>query len=91
MQFEWDPAKDRRNRVRHRISFSEAATVFGDLLAWTIEDPDHSTDESRYLTTGYSGRGRVILVSHTHREHRIRIISARLATKAERRIYEEGE
>ncbi|HEX7704979.1 MAG TPA: BrnT family toxin [Thermoanaerobaculia bacterium] len=91
MQFEWDPAKDRRNRARHRVAFEEAASVFGDPLAWTIEDPDHSLRETRYLTTGISSRARVLIVSHTYRAHRIRIISARLATNAERHVYEEGE
>jgi uncharacterized DUF497 family protein len=55
VQFEWDPAKDRRNRARHRVAFEEAASVFGDPLAWTIDDPDHSSGEARYLTTGLSG------------------------------------
>ena len=91
MQFEWDPAKDRRNRLLHRVAFTEAATVFGDPLAWTIEDPDHSIREARYLTTGLSNRERVIIISHTYRAHRIRIISARLATREERHVYEEGE
>lgn len=91
MQFEWDPAKDRRNRILRRVPFAEAATVFGDPLAWTIEDPDHSMREARYLTTGMSNRQRVIIVSHTYRGQRIRIISARLATNTERYVYEEGE
>ena len=91
MQFEWDPAKDRRNRILHRVAFTEAATVFGDPLAWTIEDPDHSSSEARYLTTGLSRRRRLIIVSHTYRAQRVRIISARLATNAERHVYEEGE
>ena len=91
MQFEWDPAKDRRNRLLHRVAFTEAATVFGDPLASTIEDPDHSTSEARYLTTGRTRRERVVIVSHTYRDHRIRIISARLATKTECNVYEEGD
>lgn len=91
MQFEWDPAKDQRNRVLHRVPFTEAATVFGDPLQWTIGDPDHSTREARYLTTGMSSRQRVIIVSHTYRGHRIRIVSARLATNKERHVYEEGK
>ena len=91
MQFEWDPSKDQRNRTLHRVSFVEAATVFRDPLAWTIEDPDHSTREARYLTTGLSGRQRVIIVSHTYRAQRARIISARVATTRERHVYEEGE
>jgi uncharacterized DUF497 family protein len=91
VQFEWDPAKDRRNRARHRVAFEEAASVFGDPLAWTIDDPDHSQRESRFVTTGVSSHARVLIVSHTYRAHRIRIISARLATNAERHVYEEGE
>ena len=91
MQFEWDPEKDRRNRTLHRISFTEAATVFGDPLAWTIEDPDHSIREARYLTTGFSRRQRLIIVSHTYRGRGVRIISARLATNTERHVYEEGK
>lgn len=91
MQFEWDSAKDRRNRTLHRITFTEAATVFADPLAWTIGDPDHSTREARYLTTGVSSRERLIIVSHTYRAGRVRIISARLATSRERNVYQEGE
>ena len=91
MQFEWDPAKDRRNRLLHRVPFTEAAMVFGDPLAWSIGDPDHSMREARYLTTGMSNRHRVIIVSHTYRGQRIRIISARLATNIERHVYEEGK
>jgi uncharacterized DUF497 family protein len=91
VQFEWDPTKEHRNRILHRVSFTEAATVFADPLQWTIEDPDHSTSEARYLTTGFSRRRRLIIVSHTYRAHRVRIISARMATNAERHVYEEGE
>jgi uncharacterized DUF497 family protein len=91
VQFEWDPAKDRRNRLLHRVTFFEAETVFGDPLAWTIVDPDHSTSEARYLTTGLSGQQPVVIVSHTYRARRIRIISARVATNKERHVYEEGE
>ena len=91
MQFEWDPAKDRRNRILHRVPFTEAATVFGDPLQWTIKDPDHSIEEARYLTTGLPRRQRLIIVSHTYRAQHVRIISARLATNAERHVYEEGK
>ncbi len=91
MQFEWDPEKDRRNQAKHGVSFAEANTIFGDPLAWTVRDPDHSTGERRYLTTGYSKNQRLIIVAHTERGNRIRIISARDVTAAERRIYEEGE
>lgn len=91
MQFEWDPAKDQENQAKHGVSFDEAASVFGDPLATTINDPDHSTEESRFLTTGYSNRQRLIIVAHTDRQGRLRIISARDVTAAERHTYEEGK
>jgi uncharacterized DUF497 family protein len=75
MQFEWDPAKDQQNQSRHGVSFDEASTVFGDPLAITIDNPDHSSDENRMLTTGYSDLQRLIIVAHTDRDERIRIIS----------------
>jgi len=71
-------------------SLTEAATVFGDPLAVTFFDPGHSDDEDRYLTFGYSTEGRLLVVSHTDRGDRNRIISARVATRRERKIYEEG-
>jgi uncharacterized DUF497 family protein len=89
MQFEWDPDKDRDNQAKHRVSYDEASTVFGDPFAWTITDPDHSADENRFLTTGYSNRQRLIIVAHTDRAERVRLISAREVTAAERRVYEE--
>jgi hypothetical protein len=89
MQFEWDPEKDRQNQADHGVSFDEASTVFGDPFAITIDDPDHSADERRMLTTGNSDRQRLIIVAHTDRDERIRIISARDLTAAERRAYEE--
>ena len=92
MKFKWDPAKDRRNQEKHGISFLEAATVFDDPLQWTISDPDHSFDEQRYLTTGMSEHGQLLIVAHTESiDDHIRIISARGVTRAERRVYEEGE
>jgi uncharacterized DUF497 family protein len=72
----------------HGISFDEASTVFGDLLATTIDDPDHSIDEFRFLTMGYTKNQRLIVVSHTEREGKIRIISAREPTLRERKQYE---
>lgn len=89
MEFEWDADKAARNLAVHRVEFSEAATVFGDPLALTFFDPEHSEDEDRYLTFGYSIEGRLLVVSHTDRQDRIRIISAREATRRERVIYEE--
>ena len=90
MQFEWDLEKDRQNQRSHGVSFDEASTVFGDPLAVTIDDPDHSIDEHRLLTTGNSNRQRIIIVAHTDRDERIRIIGAREVTAAERRDYAEG-
>ena len=90
MQFEWDPTKAAWNESKHGVSFSEAATVFTDVLSLTGDDPDHSIDEQRYVTFGVSSAGRLLVVSHTDRGDRIRIISARPATRSERRLYEEG-
>jgi uncharacterized DUF497 family protein len=88
MKFEWDPEKDRINRQKHGISFSEASTVFGDPLARTVEDPRYSVGEYRYLTTGYTSTRRLVIVAHTERGERIRLISARDAKPKERRFYE---
>jgi uncharacterized DUF497 family protein len=90
MDFEWNPQKASSNIGDHRITFEEASTVFGDSLAVTFPDPDHSVGESRPLTFGHSDQGRLLVVSHTERRGVVRIISARRALRAERRIYEEG-
>lgn len=90
MDFEWDDEKAARNLAKHGVSFHEAATVFGDPLSTTYYDPDHSEDEDRYLTIGHTSTGQVLIVSHTDRGDRIRIISARRATRKERKSYEEG-
>lgn len=90
MDFEWDPKKASSNVRGHRITFEEASTVFGDSLAVTFPDPDHSVGESRLLTFGMSDQGRFLVVSPTERGGVVRIISARRALRAERRIYEEG-
>ena len=71
--------------------FTEAETVFGDALALTGYDPDHSDEEDRFITMGTSVEGRLLVVSHTDREDRIRIISARVASRKERRDYEDGQ
>ena len=70
MEFEWDPDKAVRNISKHRVAFTEAATVFGDPLAITFFDPGHSDDEDRYLTFGCSTDGRLLVVSHTDRGDR---------------------
>ena len=90
MEFDWDPTKAARNLEDHKVSFEEAATVFGDPLAITFPDPDHSTGEERWLTFGLSSRGRLLAVSHSEHRLKVRLISARLATRHERKIYEEG-
>lgn len=90
MQFEWDSKKAASNLRRHKVSFEEAATALEDELSLTGDDPDHSLEEVRLITFGVSSAGRLLAVSHTERGERIRIISARLATRAERNLYEEG-
>lgn len=91
MDFEWDPEKAEVNLERHGVAFNEAVTVFGDPLEVTISDPDHSEDESRFLSLGKSDEGRLLVVAYTERGRRIRIISARETTARERRAYEAGE
>jgi uncharacterized DUF497 family protein len=90
MEFEWDENKAEINLSKHHVSFREASTVFGDPLSLTQYDPDHSDDEDRYITMGESSDGRLLVVSHTDREDRIRIISARRATRRDRKAYENG-
>jgi uncharacterized DUF497 family protein len=88
---EWDPVKAEANLKKHRVSFEEASTVFDDPLFITFLDVEHSVDEERYITLGLSQRSQLLLIAHTDREGAIRIISARKATKNERRFYEEAE
>jgi len=90
-QFEWDPAKAARNLKDHKVPFEEASTVFGDPLAMLMADPDHSQDEERYLLLGTSFQRRLLVVSFAERPPRTRLISAREATRRERRQYEESE
>ncbi len=90
MEFEWDAKKAASNERKHGITFQEAATVFGDPLAVTFADPDHSVNEQRYITFGQSVQGRLIVASHSERSDRVRIISARHMSRMEGRIYEEG-
>lgn len=90
MRFTWDPSKAAGNARKHGVTFSEAATALRDTLAVTGSDPDHSLGEYRFVTFGLSTQGNLLAVSHTEDDDEIRIISARLATRQERRIYEEG-
>ena len=89
MEFEADPVKAAQNFKKHKVGFEEAASVFGDAMAYTFADPDHSVSESRWLTFGMSSMGRVLAVIYTERRGKVRLISARVATKRERKIYEE--
>lgn len=89
MEIEWDPRKALTNKKKHGIQFEEAASVFGDPMAITFSDPDHSVGEYRFITFGMSLTQRMLVVSHTDRNGRIRIISARKMTLKEKRIYEE--
>ena len=88
IEFEWDINKGRLNLRKHGVSFKEAATVFKDPLSITFADPDHSEEEDRYIIIGLSGIGRLLMVSHTNRGSRIRIIHARELTRSERETYE---
>jgi len=88
MEFEWDADKAKANLKKHDISFHEASTVFGDPLAITFNDPDHSIGEHRFLTFGHSRMSQLLVVIHAERHRKTRIISARRATRQERKIYE---
>jgi uncharacterized protein len=88
--YEWDPAKAARNAKKHGVTFTEAASVFLDPNAITFQDPDHSVNEERFLTFGYSGHNRLLVVYHTEiADDQVRIIGARRATKREQHGYEE--
>jgi len=90
MKIEWDPKKAKLNLRKHRVSFEEAATALSDPMAATGADPDHSITEERYVTFGVSERGRLLVVAHTDEKETIRIINARIVSKGERELYEEG-
>jgi hypothetical protein len=90
MKFEWDLKKARTNLRKHKVTFEEAATVLSDPMSATGADPDHSITEDRYITFGVSERGRLLVVAYAEEGETIRIISARVASKGERKIYEEG-
>jgi uncharacterized DUF497 family protein len=90
LEFEWDDDKAYSNSNKHGVTFEEAKTVFGDKLAMTKFDEEHSSEEERYVILGESGQLRLLVVAFTERDERIRIISARVANKRERKRYEEG-
>ena len=88
--FEWDENKARSNIAKHGVSFEEAATVFGDPLSLSIPDPAHSQAEQGFVIIGQSHRRKLLVVVHTERGDNIRVISARRASRQERKAYEEG-
>src|SRR5438046_112011 len=90
-QFEWDSEKADANLEKHGVSFEQASTVFLDVLSVTIKDPDHSDEEDREITVGMAANGSTLVVVHTVRYEKIRLISARKATKQEKKQYEEGK
>lgn len=89
MTFQWDKNKAQANLVKHGVSFEEGTTVFGDQMSITIPDPDHSTTEDRFVILGHSHRQRLLVVIFAERGDSIRVISARCATKNERKCYED--
>jgi uncharacterized DUF497 family protein len=91
LEFEWDPQKAEANQKKHGVSFEEASTVFADPLSVTIPDPDHSEHEERLLLLGRSTTGTLLVVTHVARGEQLRLISARRATRRERRDYEEKD
>ena len=90
LTFEWNAAKAASNLAKHGVSFEEAATVFGDPLSVTIFDPAHSQTEERFIILGRSHLDKLLVVVHTERGDNIRIISARHASRRERKCYEEN-
>ena len=90
MQFAWDEKKAATNLAKHGVSFEEAATVFGDPLSDTFDDPDHSAEERRFVIIGMSENGRMLIVAHTDEVEVVRLISAREPTRGEREFYEES-
>ncbi len=86
-EFEWDDEKAKSNLKKHRVAFEEGATIFNDPIIATIPDPDHSEDEERFVSIGMSVIRRLLTVIHAYRKERIRLISARKATKDEKKFY----
>ena len=87
--FEWDPKKAEANRKKHGVSFEEGVTAFGDPLSMNMPDPDHSELDRRFIVIGLSNRYRLLVVCYAEIKEKTRIISARQATRSERKAYEE--
>jgi hypothetical protein len=90
LTFEWNEVKAKANFKKHKVKFEEGKTIFNDPFLFTFPDSKHSGNEERYINIGLSANGRVIILTHTERQGKIRIISCRKATTRERRFYEEG-
>jgi hypothetical protein len=90
VRFEWNASKAAANLRKQGVSFHEAASVFYDPLSATGDDPDHSGEEKRLITFGISSSGRLLVVAHIERDDRVRIITARTATRGEMKLYEKG-
>ena len=90
LTFEWDEVKAKDNLLKHKVSFDEGKTIFNDPLFLTYSDIDNSEMEGRYINIGVSAKDRFLVLIHTERRGKIRIISCRKATARERRYYEEG-
>ena len=90
LSFEWDPSKAKKNIKIHSVSFDEASTSFKDTLSLTIYDSLHSNEEDRFILIGNSYKNNLLVVVHTEKDDKIRIISARKATKNEKKQYEEN-
>jgi uncharacterized protein len=88
MQFDWDEEKARKNFAKHSTTFDEATSTFDDPLFLTFADPEHSIQEQRFIIMGESRKGQLLVVAYTERKGRIRLISARPATRQERKAYE---
>ena len=91
VKFQWDPEKAERNLRVHGVTFEDASSVFGDPLAASMPDPLHSEDEWRFVTIGLCSSGRLLVVVHVNRGEIVRIVSARPATRGEKRKYEQEE
>ena len=90
LTFEWDEVKAKENLKKHGVNFEEGKTIFNDSFLFTFPDIVHSVNEERYINIGLSANGRILIVIHTERQEKIRIVSCRKATARERRFYEES-
>ena len=90
LTFEWDEVKAKTNSKKHKVSFEEGKTIFNDPLLFTFPDDVHSSTEERFINIGLSANGLILVLTHTERQDKIRIISCRKATARERKFYEES-